>query len=397
MTGLLVVGGIYRERCVWPEWKRTMGSAGRAAIAVAGFGHPVRLIGYAAPEVATEFEAEAQADDIGFQPIRAAHPILFDYVHGLSIPRVVPDPIVINREAPIEVAGDVVLRFGMLEGTALVDAGTCVYDPQSAYIPERFRANGSKASRLAIVANRGEVCALGGEQEPIAAARKLMQIEAAEVVVVKSGSRGAIVVTSGGEVTVPAYQTRHVWPVGSGDVFAAAFAEWWGVQGLAPEDAAGLASRATADYVESSALPINPALRSKPEHRPEALGHKMRVYLAGPFFSIAQRWLVDDVRRCLREMGMDVFSPVHDVGRGPAQDVAPKDIQALRECDVVFALVDGLDSGTIFEAGFARALGKPVYCLSQAVGEEDLKMLVGTECRIHSDLVTALHHLHWRA
>ena len=397
MTGLLVVGGIYRERCVWPEWKRTMGSAGRAALAIAGFGHPVRLVGYATAEVAAEFEPEAQADDIDFQPVPASHPILFDYVHGMSIPRVVPDAVVIRRETPIQVTGDVVLRFGMLEGTARVDAGTCVYDPQSAYIPERFRANGSKARRLAIVANRGEVCALSGDAQPVAAARKLMQAESAEVVVVKSGSRGAIVVTSGGEVTVPAYQTRHVWPIGSGDVFAAAFAEWWGVQGLAPGEAAGLASRATADYVESSALPINPDLRTKPKHRPEAVGNKMRVYLAGPFFSIAQRWLVDDVRRCLHEMGMDVFSPVHDVGRGPAQDVAPKDIRALRECDAVFAVVDGLDSGTIFEAGFARALGKPVYCLSQAVGEEDLKMLVGTECRIHSDLVTALHHLHWRA
>jgi nucleoside 2-deoxyribosyltransferase len=96
-------------------------------------------------------------------------------------------------------------------------------------------------------------------------------------------------------------------------------------------------------------------------------------------------------------MGMDVFSPVHDVGRGPAQEVAPKDIEALRECDAVFALVDGLDSGTVFEAGFARALGKPVYCLAQSVAEEDLKMLVGTDCRIYFDLVTALHHLHWRA
>jgi hypothetical protein len=37
-----------------------------------------------------------------------------------------------------------------------------------------------------------------------------------------------------------------------------------------------------------------------------------------------------------------------------------------------------------------------VYCLAQSVGEEDLKMLVGTDCRIHFDLVTALHHLHWR-
>lgn len=397
MTVLVVAGGIYRERCVWPEWQRTMGSAGRAAAAVASFGHPVRLVGYATTDVVEEFLPQAQLDGIDFAPVQATSPITFDYVHGMSIPRVVPDPVVIQQEAPIQVTGDIVLRFGMLEGTAVVDAEICVYDPQSAYLPEKFGANGSRAKRLAIVANRGEVCALAREKEPVTAARKLMQAEGADVVVVKSGSRGAIVVTPSGEVTVPAYQTSHVWPVGSGDVFAAAFAEWWGVQGLAPDEAAALASRATADYVETSALPIDPTMRTKPEQRPAAVGQKMRVYLAGPFFSIAQRWLVDDVRRCLQEMGMDVFSPVHDVGRGPAQEVAPKDIEALRECDAVFALVDGLDSGTVFEAGFARALGKPVYCLAQSVAEEDLKMLVGTDCRIYFDLVTALHHLHWRA
>ena len=37
VTVLLVVGGIYRERCIWPEWRRTFGSAGRAAVAIAPF------------------------------------------------------------------------------------------------------------------------------------------------------------------------------------------------------------------------------------------------------------------------------------------------------------------------------------------------------------------------
>ena len=93
---------------------------------------------------------------------------------------------------------------------------------------------------------------------------------------------------------------------------------------------------------------------------------------------------------------MDVFSPVHDVGPGPASEVAPADIAELRGCDVVFAILDGLDSGTLFEVGYARALGKPVYVLAQRVSTEDLKMVEGSGCRIYGDLVTALHHLVWR-
>lgn len=397
MTGILIAGGVYRERCIWPEWKQTMGSGGRAAAALASFGHPVALIAYATDEVAAEFAPQAALDETDFEHVPSSAPILFDYVHGMSIPRISPDPVLIKREQPVAATGALVLRFGMLEGAAVVDADTCVYDPQSAFRPESFKENGSKAKRLAIVANRSEVLRLAGGSDPVAAAQQLLRAEGAEVVVVKSGSRGALVITAAAQARVPAYQTERVWPIGSGDVFAAGFAEWWGIQGLPPEEAASLASRATADYVETAGLPINPALRGESESRLEVVGRELKVYLAGPFFNVAQRWLVDDVRRCLLEMGMEVFSPVHDVGRGPADAVAPLDIAALRDCDAVFALVDGLDSGTIFEAGFARSLGKPVFGLSQSTGEEELKMLVGTGCVLRDDLVTALHHLHWRA
>jgi nucleoside 2-deoxyribosyltransferase len=122
------------------------------------------------------------------------------------------------------------------------------------------------------------------------------------------------------------------------------------------------------------------------------------VYLAGPFFNIGQRWLVDEARRCLLELGMRVFSPIHDGGGGPAEKVGPADLEALDQCDLVFALLDGLDSGTLFEVGWARAREKPkpVYALAPSVSEEDLKMVAGSECRVFEDFVTALHHAAWR-
>jgi nucleoside 2-deoxyribosyltransferase len=93
---------------------------------------------------------------------------------------------------------------------------------------------------------------------------------------------------------------------------------------------------------------------------------------------------------------MDVFSPVHDVGPGPAEQIAPADLAELDRCDAVFAILDGLDSGTLFEVGYARAHGKPVYALAQTVTEEDLKMVTGSGCTVFDDFVTALHHLAWR-
>ena len=34
MSALTVAGGLYHERCIWPEWNRVLGSGGRAAAAV---------------------------------------------------------------------------------------------------------------------------------------------------------------------------------------------------------------------------------------------------------------------------------------------------------------------------------------------------------------------------
>jgi len=144
-------------------------------------------------------------------------------------------------------------------------------------------------------------------------------------------------------------------------------------------------------------LPAVPARELVEAKRAPASTVSGKVYLASPFFNLGQRWLVDEARRCLTELGLEVFSPVHDVGPGPAQEVGPKDIEALNASDRVFAILDGLDAGTIFEVGYARAKGIPVYALAQAVSEEDLKMVVGSDCKVFYDFVTALHHTAWKA
>jgi nucleoside 2-deoxyribosyltransferase len=187
-----------------------------------------------------------------------------------------------------------------------------------------------------------------------------------------------------------------VWTVGSGDVFAAVFAARWAVHGDSASDAAQLASRAVATYVDSMSLPVPPVEALRAMNLQEARARGGKVYLASPFFTLSQRWLVDEARRCLTELGLDVFSPVHDIGPGPAEAVAPADLAALDDCDAVFAILDGLDSGTLFEVGHARAKSKPVYALAQTVSEEDLKMVVGSGCRVFDDFVTALHHVAWR-
>lgn len=396
MTALTIVGGVYHERCIWPDWDQLYGSAGRAAAALSGQISNITLRTYARDDTAERFRGYVVgAYRFGFEPTQADQTVSFEYIHSLSVPNIRPAPAQIRQNEPIAVSDDVVLRFGLMEGSARVQAKRCIYDPQSAFAPRPFAENGSKSDQLAIVANRGEVQALGCGSDPVDSARTLLK-QGAEVVVVKSGAAGAYVVDKTNTTLVPAYQTERVWTIGSGDVFAAIFAAAWGTSDATPVEAAKFASRAVAEYVNSMALPSRSTADLEEYALPEARAAGGQVYLASPFFTISQRWLVDETRRCLTELGMKVFSPVHDIGHGPAETIAPADLAALDQCDAVFAILDGIDSGTVFEIGHARARGKPVYVLAQTVSEEDLKMVVGSGCKVFDDFVTALHHTAWR-
>lgn len=82
---------------------------------------------------------------------------------------------------------------------------------------------------------------------------------------------------------------------------------------------------------------------------------------------------------------------MHAVGPGPAHIVAPEDIAGLEASDVVFAILSGMDPGTIFEVGYAIKKDIPVVGLAQNVRPEDLKMMAGTGCEIQDDFASAIY------
>lgn len=393
---LTVVGGFYIERCIQPLWDEAFGSGGRAAAAVSAIVPDTVLVTYVPDD--TVADAEALAGRFGFKLRRekADNTIAFDYLHPLSTPRITPRPGSVAVNPSIQVVGDVVLRFGMLEGDAIVQAKTAVYDPQSAFGATSFASNGSTADRLAIVLNRAEATAITGTGEPSKAAEWLMREEGAVVVIVKMGSQGAYVATQEKSMTIPVYKSKQVWKLGSGDVFSSAFTAFWGVHGVDPFTAADLASRATAIYCETRSLPISEQHHlEQAQLTPIKPGHGT-VYLASPFFDIGQRWLVEEARFLLQDLGASVFSPVHEVGPGPGEIVAPADIKGLEDADVVLAILNGLDTGTVFEVGYAVKKGMPVVALAQNIKNEDLKMVAGMGCEVVDDLTSAIYRVLWR-
>jgi hypothetical protein len=407
MTGSLhVVGGVYRERCRLPiPTDETWGSGGRAAAVAAGLGLDVTL--HTAVDRQTSGILASLAKTHHFDPVvvNVERALEFRYDHALSFPTIWPTDSPSERPC-LEVDVESALVFGMLEATSEVRAARIVYDPQNPVSPEPFRTLAGSEPRVAYVLNSSEARKLSGTDDHMEAASRIAARFGAESVVIKRGPHGALVYEDGRHWDVPAYKTPSVWPVGSGDVFAAVFATRWACQGLPAVRAAADASKAAALYVNSRVLPIaseelEPAggfpfpplgLATEPLRSSE-----YHVYLAGPFFNIGQRWLIDESRMALRGMRLRVFSPLHDVGLGSGQDVAPKDIEGLEQSRAILALIDGLDAGTIFEIGYARSMGKPVIALAESTHEEPLKMVRGTGCEVVSDFVSALYRVAWAA
>ena len=277
----------------------------------------------------------------------------FTYLYDMAVPdiRGVPD----KHYPPLIVTEEKVVRFGMLEGDAIVHAEWAVYDPQNVRKGQPFNANGSTAKHLAVVLNSDEASHMAGMPgaPPTMTAPALAQQQGAKAVVVKMGPEGVFIWTSNGTAQVPAFRTSRVWKIGSGDCFVAHFANAWMHDGRTPAEAAEIGSRATAYYCETQGFPTANILvkQSFPPVQLSAAylqGTRRQVYLAGPFFDLPQVWMVQQARANLRGMGLRVFSPYHDIGLGSAEDVVAKDLESIQVSDLVLAITDGLDAGTIY-------------------------------------------------
>ena len=92
----------------------------------------------------------------------------------------------------------------------------------------------------------------------------------------------------------------------------------------------------------------------------------LRVYLAGPLFSRAERAFLRALAEALRERGFEVFLPQDEAAPalvGPSPDPARAfaiNRGGLLRADAVVAWLDGADadSGTAWECGYASGLGK---------------------------------------
>lgn len=106
----------------------------------------------------------------------------------------------------------------------------------------------------------------------------------------------------------------------------------------------------------------------------------MKAYVAAPIFSPGEREIAEMVAEAIAG-ACDVHLPHRDgplvenllasgMSRSAALSAAyESDLEAIRRCDIVVALLDGraLDEGVCIEMGFAKALGKQILAIKSDV------------------------------
>ena len=84
-----------------------------------------------------------------------------------------------------------------------------------------------------------------------------------------------------------------------------------------------------------------------------------KIYFASPWFTPEQEEREERLKAKLRSLGFDVWSPKEQAVCGTFSDKETRNkifngnCDAISQSDIVFAITDGKDMGTIWEAGYA--------------------------------------------
>lgn len=91
----------------------------------------------------------------------------------------------------------------------------------------------------------------------------------------------------------------------------------------------------------------------------------MKLYLAGPLFTLPEREFNARLAREVEARGLEVWLPQeHEPREMTARAIFLEDVKGIDWADVVVANMDGPDpdSGTCWEVGYAYAKNKPIIC-----------------------------------
>lgn len=283
---MIIAGGSYIEYCHHPYSRRLFGSGLRAALALQKLSPKTSLFTYAPLTYKADVEATLAAAGLRGHVQDSPSEMLFEWAHPwelLDRPNQASPPL-----PPLVVAGDNLLRFGMLEGSARTAGRRTVYAPQNE--TWGFFANGSTAKELVMVLSERELGDFFENQPSIAKTLDdrlallfqddrhvecdlfavLLRDKAGDVTLYRSASQ---------QLKIASYASESYFKIGEGDILAAAFAQAWLEEGLDLEDAADRAARSVAWFVEDARLPL-PVHSHLPSRKVPATPEQVRIYVS---------------------------------------------------------------------------------------------------------------------
>ena len=389
----VVVGGAYRETCTQPSRHWTYGSGVRAAA----------LLGASAERLVTVADSDTLAEigcvlhGVLVDPTPRLQRIEFVYDTPLSPPRLQMHRSDRGIDVPDVNADDVVV-FGMIEAQPAVTARRAVVDPQHSLSLDQV-VETTAADELVIVASLGEILDLANSHDLETAVDTILSRTGAAGVVVKAGALGALVFQPGAEAEgIPAFATPRVFPIGSGDVFTAAFATHY-FDNSSLIAAAHSASRRTAGYVtvrHLGVVDLDNNIQATVVPTVRSVQDPPRVYVAASFANPEQIWSGRTIDRGIRDIGGRSIYPPREVGqKEDARVTARADLENLDACDAVVLLADVARTGPFFEAGWATCRGIPIVVMNSDPDPDRYTMLNGTGAHLVSDLATAAYRAVW--
>jgi sugar/nucleoside kinase (ribokinase family)/nucleoside 2-deoxyribosyltransferase len=401
VTDVVVIGGIFRE--VLPVDARTVrrigGSGFVAALTAASLGADVALVSFVGErdQRAALGPLLRAGVDVSAVKVLAGASGIFSFVDtvdrraprpGYRPAETLPSPSAAGRTIP---SAPVVLAFGFPDydpspwmRAALRHGGTLLWDRQGwlSRNIDRLALSELPAQRRVYVANVEEMRA---DTNRNSYAEALAEQPAAgfDAALIKCGRWGALAIDTDRAELIPAYLADTVSVIGSGDCFGGAVSARLAA-GDSLADAARIGSAAASLFVErSSNIPSRAwpdaveqvrKVRSRWAVNPAGL-ERVMMYLAGPWFTVAEALLIDELEATLDNLGVAVISPRRDIGELPSAptrqqvfEIGRRDYEAIERCDLVVAVLDGNDPGTLMEVGYAAKVGKPMIGLSSGSG-----------------------------
>lgn len=118
----------------------------------------------------------------------------------------------------------------------------------------------------------------------------------------------------------------------------------------------------------------------------------LKVYLASPFFNPSQVAVVERLERLISPMKDFVLYSPRSEGvliemtpaekKAAARKIFETNIWRLRWADLLVAVVDGRDTGTTWEMGYACGIGKPVFTYTDQ--DYGLNVMIQESVRAHA-------------